>query len=310
MSFHFQKEINFSAFLSVKFTLKENAANLRTPTSRIGVNFRSLINFLVRACLFSQHDFTYLLDSCRSLEEDLNRTARVNRIMELYVVYIQEAYFDTGRTVDESYWGEYEVERVSGRRTIVLRNYDADESGAGSSSTRTFQVHFPSPLVNVVKRGDTMTLQICHLEQGGVWVPYMYSGFTPTRDDGGAATPTERQTRSPRRYSDDAEALQASLARMDISSPRSSVSRSWRNRSRTPQRRHSSATQPHNRTPQFDFNFDESRFTDAYFRAWEGDIDTDEDVGELVSAPGAEGSVRGASSSGVNLYYALKERHS
>lgn len=49
------------------------------------------------------------------------------------------------------------------------------ESGAGSSSTRTFQVHFPSPLVNVVKRGDTMTLQICHLEQGGVWVPYMYS---------------------------------------------------------------------------------------------------------------------------------------
>ncbi len=124
--FSLSKEINFSAFLSVKFTLKENAANLRTPTSRIGVNFRSLINFLVRACLFSQHDFTYLLDSCRSLEEDLNRTARVNRIMELYVVYIQEAYFDTGRTVDESYWGEYEVERVSGRRTIVLRNYDAD----------------------------------------------------------------------------------------------------------------------------------------------------------------------------------------
>jgi len=155
-----------------------------------------------------------------------------------------------------------------------------------------------------------MTLQICHLEQGAVWVPHMYSGFTPTRDDGGAATPTERQTRSARRYSDDAEALQASLARMEISSPRSSVSRRRGNRSRTPQRRHSSATQPHNRSPQFDFNFDESRFTDAYFRAWEGDIDTDEDFGDLVSTPVAEGSVRGASGPGVNLYYALKERHS
>ena len=79
-----------------------------------------------RSTLFSQHDLTYLLDSCRSLEDDLNRTARINRIMELYVVYIQEAYFDAGRTVDESYWGEYEVERVSGRRTLILRNYDAE----------------------------------------------------------------------------------------------------------------------------------------------------------------------------------------
>lgn len=138
-----------------------------------------------------------MLEICAGLEEDLARTARINRIMELYVVYVQEAYFDAGRTVDESFWGEYVVDGSSGRRTVVLRNYDEDgEIGScvwrahpnfrlttvnvesdddGSSASRAFQVHFPSPLVDVVKKGDTLTLQLCHLEQGGVWVPYMYS---------------------------------------------------------------------------------------------------------------------------------------
>lgn len=75
---------------------------------------------------FSQNDVSYLLDECKALEEDLTRTGRINRIMEEYAVYIQEAYFDTGRTVDETYYGEYEVERISKRRILVLRRYDPD----------------------------------------------------------------------------------------------------------------------------------------------------------------------------------------
>lgn len=99
---------------------------LKTPTSRIGDNFRSLIQFLSSTQEFSHNDIIYLLEECKSLEDDLRRTARVNRIMEEYAIYIQEAYFDTGRTVDETYYGEYEVERISARRILVLRRYDPE----------------------------------------------------------------------------------------------------------------------------------------------------------------------------------------
>ena len=97
---------------------------LKAPTSRIGFNFRSLIDFLMYARVFSQDDFAFLLDAASSLAEDLERTARVNRIMEAYTEYILDAYFGAGRTVDESYWGEYEVENICGRRTLVLRKFD------------------------------------------------------------------------------------------------------------------------------------------------------------------------------------------
>ena len=110
----------------VKFTINENAASIKTPTARVGSHFRSLITFLAQAHAISEADFSYLIDECKSLEDDLGRTARVNRIMEEYAVYIQEAYFDTGRTVDETYYGEYEVERFEGRRILVLRRYDPD----------------------------------------------------------------------------------------------------------------------------------------------------------------------------------------
>lgn len=106
--------------------MKENAENLRTPTSRIGTNFRSLISFLAKANTFTHADFSYLLTECKALEEDLDRTTRVNRIMEQYAWYVQEAYFDVGRTVDETYRGEYEVERVSGPRLLVLREYNPE----------------------------------------------------------------------------------------------------------------------------------------------------------------------------------------
>ena len=117
-----------SSFLAAKYTMNENAGQLRTPTSRIGPNFRGLILFLgqVNTQVISQSDFTYLLNECNALEEDLGRTARINRVMVEYAVYVQEAYFDTGRTVDETYHGEYEVERIEGRRTIVLRRYDPE----------------------------------------------------------------------------------------------------------------------------------------------------------------------------------------
>jgi hypothetical protein len=97
---------------------------LKTPTSRIGFNFRSLIDFLMYARALSQDDFAFLLDASSSLTEDLERTARVNRIMEAYTEYLLDAYFGAGRTVDESYWGEYEVENIRGRRTLVLRKFD------------------------------------------------------------------------------------------------------------------------------------------------------------------------------------------
>ena len=84
------------------------------------------------ARVFSQEDFAYLLDASASLTEDLERTARVNRIMEAYTEYILDAYFGAGGTVDESYWGEYEVENIRGRRTLVLRKFDPKGSYAPS----------------------------------------------------------------------------------------------------------------------------------------------------------------------------------
>ncbi|KAH8117585.1 hypothetical protein DFH11DRAFT_1724570 [Phellopilus nigrolimitatus] len=299
--------------LNVKFTLKENAGNLRTPTSRIGSNFRSLVYFLARAHALTQADFTYLLDECKALEEDLDRTARVNRIMEEYAWYIQEAYFDTKRTVDETYYGEYEVERISGKRILVLRRYDPEEeSDTSSTSLRSFTTYFPSPLVNHVRRGDTMTLQICHLEQSKVWVPYMYSGFTPSREDGGNATPTERQVRANTgRHMDDAvAALQSSLMRLEVAPRQRSTDRIGRHaRSRTPQRHGSAANSPPSQAPGFDFNFDESKFTEAFFRQWDGDIDTDEDFADIVRPPD-DGECTAGNEGGVNLYHTLKDRHS
>ncbi|KAI5122987.1 hypothetical protein M0805_006865 [Coniferiporia weirii] len=299
--------------LNVKFTLKETSGRLKTPTSRVGSNFRSLIHFLARTHALSHVDFTYLLNECKSLEEDLNRTARVNRIMEEYAWYIQEAYFDTGRTVDETYQGEYEVERTNGRRILVLRRYDPDESDTASTSLRSFTTFFPAPLVNHVRRGDTLTLQICHLEQSKVWVPYMYSGFTPSREDGGAATPTERQVRasSGRHVVDPTAALQSSLMHLELSPRQRSADRVGRHaRSRTPQRGGTAhGAQP--QAPGFDFNFDESKFTETYFRAWDGDIDSDEDFADIVRPPDEEeGGMGGESASGINLYHTLKERHS
>ena len=119
---------------SAKFTTKANPARLKTPTSRIGPNFSSLINFLMYARVFSQDDFAYLLDTLASLTEDLERAARVNRIMEAYTEYLLDAYFGAGRTVDESYWGEYEVENIKGSRELVLRKFDPK----GKTSHPTF----------------------------------------------------------------------------------------------------------------------------------------------------------------------------
>lgn len=64
--------------------------------------------------------------------------------------------------------------------------------------------------------------------------------------------------------------------------------------------------------PAFEFNFNESRFTESYFKAWEGDIDSDEDFGDVVSSPDEEEPGRRGISgggSGVNLYHVLRERH-
>ncbi|KAL5511883.1 hypothetical protein ACEPAH_5101 [Sanghuangporus vaninii] len=321
--------------LNVKFTVNENAGNIKTPTARIGANFRCLIEFLARIHAFTANDVSYLLDECKALEHDLNRTARVNRIMEEYTIYIQEAYFDTGRTVDETYYGEYEVEAIRGRRILVVRRYDPDDDcDTSSTSLRSFTTYFPAPLVANVKRGDTLTLQICHLEQNKVWVPYMYSGFTPTRDDAGIATPTERQVRasSARSGDDPTAALQSHLMHLDISPRRrsdNSPSGSGRlgARSRTPQRVSPTHQAPPPQTLGFDFTFDESKFTEDYFRAWEGDIDSDEDFADIVRPPdmdddpespvGGDAAASGSASSsgggvagcGVNLYHALKERH-
>ncbi|EJD06075.1 uncharacterized protein FOMMEDRAFT_166360 [Fomitiporia mediterranea MF3/22] len=314
--------------LNVKFTLDENAGKLKTPTARIGNNFRSLIHFLASIHAFTQSDVSYLLDECRALADDLNRTARVNRIMEEYAIYVQEAYFDTGRTVDETYYGEYEVERIAGRRILVLRRYDPDDdSDTSSTSLRSFTTYFPAPLVQIVKRGDTLTLQICHLEQNKAWVPYMYSGFTPSREDAGTSTPTERQIRaSSGRSGDDPTAvLQSTLMRLEMSPRRRSENSpspgSGRHgaRSRTPQRVGSGHRPPPPQAPGFDFTFDEAKFTDEYFRAWDGDIDSDEDFSDLVRPPDpalddepdspASGDGSSSSEPCVNLYHALRERH-
>ncbi|THH06219.1 hypothetical protein EW145_g4242 [Phellinidium pouzarii] len=270
-----------------------------------------------------------------SLEEDLDRTARVNRIMEEYAWYIQEAYFDTGRTVDETYHGEYEVERINGQRILVLRRYDPDgtfarctteisadivhalsqEADTDSTTLRSYTTYFPAPLVDHVRRGDTLTLQICHLEQSKIWVPYMYSGFTPSREDGGTATPTERQARATagRPGADPTAVLQSSLMRLDLSGRQRSVDRVGRHpRSRTPQRAGTaSAHVAPPQVPGFDFNFDESKFTEPYFHAWDGDIDTDEDFADIVRPPDEEQHSPGSGSdSGINLYNTLRGRHS
>lgn len=115
------------------------------------------------------------------------------------------------------------------------------------------------------------------------------SGFTPARDDGGAATPTERRDQSRLGMIDDPETmaeLQSTLQRLELSqNRRRTTSHREERRSLTPQRPRSlSSPQVQPETPTFEgeFEFDESRFTEAYFRAWDGDIDSDEDFSELL----------------------------
>lgn len=70
-----------------------------------------------------------------------------------------------------------------------------------------------------------------------------------------------------------------------------------------------SSTAPPSPGAGLDFNFDELKYTDAYFSAWEGDIDTDEDFGDVLRSPDEERAGEGESESGVNLYGVLRERH-
>lgn len=106
--------------------------------------------------------------------------------------------------------------------------------------------------------------------------------------------------------------LQQSLRRLDILSRSGSSDRDSKSR-RGARTRTESALRLPPQMPGFDFNFDESKYTDAYFRSWDGDIDTDEDFNDIVRPPNEEPEergIRGGNSSGVNLYHALKERHS
>ena len=86
------------------------------------------------------------------------------------------------------------------------------------------------------------------------------------------------------------------MARLEISSrqPLGSGSRGSgirrEARSRTPLRRQEDPqrTRPQAQTSGFEFNFNESKYTADYFRAWEGDIDSDEDFLESTSPLASE----------------------
>lgn len=106
--------------------MSDNISELKTHTSHIGRNFRCFLQFLSGTNLFLHSDTRYLFEECNVLELDLERTARINRIMEEYTWYVQEAYFDSGRIVDETYDGEYEVESVCERRVLILRRYESE----------------------------------------------------------------------------------------------------------------------------------------------------------------------------------------
>ena len=124
--------------------------------------------------------------------------------------------------------------------------------------------------------------------------------------------------------------LQSSLMRLDISPRRRSDNSPGPGRhgarSRTPQRTWSGHQPTQLQTPGFEFTFDESKFTEDYFRAWDGDIDSDEDFADLVRPPdfdeetasaspvgsSGDGSGEGGGDGGcgtVNLYHAIRERH-
>ena len=76
-----------------------------------------------------------------------------------------------------------------------------------------------------------------------------------------------------------------------------------------PQAAVTSSTAPPSPGAGLDFNFDELKYTDGYFSAWEGDIDTDEDFGDVLRSPDEETAESGELESGVNLYGVLRERH-
>lgn len=50
--------------------------------------------------------------------------------MEEYASFVQETYFDENYAVDQSYWGEYEVYKVSRRRLLRLRKLNDAEGQA------------------------------------------------------------------------------------------------------------------------------------------------------------------------------------
>lgn len=102
--------------------------------------------------------------------------------------------------------------------------------------------------------------------------------------------------------------METAMRRLNISPERRSTRRSPTPRRVGPEHHHQAPS-----TPGFDFTFDESKYTDDFFRAWDGDIDTDEDFTDLVRSPDEETERSGGSDTpegGVNLYHTLRERHS
>ena len=93
----------------------------KSTTSRIAINFRSFIHFLDRQSIVNQRDIAYLQEACHTLEDDLCRTTKINRIMEEYTAFVHETYVDADYIPDEPSWDEYEVYKVSRRRVLRLR---------------------------------------------------------------------------------------------------------------------------------------------------------------------------------------------
>lgn len=176
----------------VETTLRGDGGRPRSSTSRIAYNFRSFLMFIAGQGLFTQPDMAYLLEACEGIRQDLDRTAKVNRIMEEYVSHVQENHYNVHYPADRVYWCEYEVEKVSSRKLIFLHKIGAEEgeltcgfvvlyfdrnltlrlSDYRNTSCLT---RIPTILSSIIRVGDIFTVQLFYMEDKKVWVPYMYS---------------------------------------------------------------------------------------------------------------------------------------
>lgn len=273
-------EFSISEFAGC-FILDKNIEN-PSKIARISSNLCCFTWFLGKHGILPVNDVQMLHDLCSDIGHDMIRSARAERVGEAYSSYVRETYEDSG-TLEEAedislFNGGFEVAFVGGRFCLLT---DFGESGLNHTAFRKIdpvKVRFPLPLTRQLKQGDHIHLEIRRMKKSAIWLPTECFGVYPDsgEDDG---NPSSTETAIPVGESKSGTrselSLAASLSRINLNSEPAAKASSSEVRGSASYKAMLREQASKDLTPD---GFDEDKFTDGYFSAFEVDIG-DEDQG-------------------------------